>query len=506
VALYTEAPIIKRQYLDNSGNPLDSGKLYTLSSGGTWPANAVTTYQTANGTAHTNPIILDSSGRIPGSSDIFLQPGQSYKFICAASTEDYLTPLWTIDGIGAVPASTVNVDISGTAGVDLPAGSVAFMAKGSEPGSLTSGSFYKTDADAPATSIDALTVVMNPDAISAGGSGTFRMEGDIDVPTTLTPGAAYFVSGTAGELTATPPANAKYVGQAKSTSVLTISPNPYQLVTPHAPYGRLTLTSGTPVTTGDVTAATTLYFTPYQGTNITLYNGTLWVPRTLSEISIAVPATTATVYDVFIYDDNAGVPKLELTAWTNDTTRATALTTLNGFYVKTGATTRLYLGSFRTGAVSGQTEDSLTKRYLWNYYNRVNRPMRVLESTATWVYSTGTYRQANAAATNQLDFVVGVAEVLVWGQIDAAASSDVTGPSFVAIGEDSTSTPSTGNTGTAISGALGNTGVTRMTATLLKYPAAGRHTWVWLEKGNTSSTTWQGTANGQSGISGTYWA
>lgn len=38
--------------------------------------------------------------------------------------------------------------------------------------------------------------------------------------------------------------------------------------------GRLTLTSGTPVTTSDVTAATTIYFTPYKGNRIALCGGT----------------------------------------------------------------------------------------------------------------------------------------------------------------------------------------------------------------------------------------
>ena len=44
-----------------------------------------------------------------------------------------------------------------------------------------------------------------------------------------------------------------------------------------SPNGRLTLTSGTPVTTNDVTAATTIYYTPYKGNAIQLYNGTNWI-------------------------------------------------------------------------------------------------------------------------------------------------------------------------------------------------------------------------------------
>ena len=88
--------------------------------------------------------------------------------------------------------------------------------------------------------------------------------------------------------------------------------------------GRLTLTSGTPVTSSDVTAATTLYFAPYKGNRIGLNNGSAWQVHTFTELSIAVPATTDTNYDVFVYDNN-GTPTLELLAWSDATTRATGI-------------------------------------------------------------------------------------------------------------------------------------------------------------------------------------
>ena len=55
--------------------------------------------------------------------------------------------------------------------------------------------------------------------------------------------------------------------------------------------GRLTLTSGTPVTTADVTAATTLYLTPFNGNRISLYDGSTWNRRVLNEISIKLSDT-----------------------------------------------------------------------------------------------------------------------------------------------------------------------------------------------------------------------
>ena len=174
--------------------------------------------------------------------------------------------------------------------------------------------------------------------------------------------------------------------------------------------GRLTLTSGTAVTTSDVTAATTLYFTPYKGNQIGLYNGSSWEMKTFSEISLSLSGYTASKpYDIWVYN-NAGTVTLDSTVWTNDTTRATALTTQDGVYVKTGATTRRYVGTIRITATTGQCEDSLTKRFVWNYYNRTPRPLRKLPSTYTWSYTTAVWRQWENDATNQVESIIGVIE------------------------------------------------------------------------------------------------
>ena len=112
--------------------------------------------------------------------------------------------------------------------------------------------------------------------------------------------------------------------------------------------GRLTLTSGTPVTTADVTGAGTLYYTPYVNGQIALYDGSsTWTVYTFTERSLALTVTSGKNYDVFAYN-NSGTVTLELSAaWTNDTTRADALTTQNGVTVKSGATTRRWLGTIR---------------------------------------------------------------------------------------------------------------------------------------------------------------
>jgi hypothetical protein len=66
------------QFLDNSGNVLTGGLIYTYAAGTTTPLAAYTSNLGA--TAHSNPIILDASGRVPG-GEIWLTTGLGYKFV-----------------------------------------------------------------------------------------------------------------------------------------------------------------------------------------------------------------------------------------------------------------------------------------------------------------------------------------------------------------------------------------------------------------------------------------
>lgn len=88
--------------------------------------------------------------------------------------------------------------------------------------------------------------------------------------------------------------------------------------------GRLTLTSGKPVTTSDVTGATAIYFTPYRGNNIGLYVSSAWTTVAFSETSIALGTLAAAyqAYDVFGYS-NSGTLALEIDEWANATVTMT---------------------------------------------------------------------------------------------------------------------------------------------------------------------------------------
>lgn len=273
---------------------------------------------------------------------------------------------------------------------------------------------------------------------------------------------------------------------------------------------RLTLTTNTPVTTGDVVGASTIYLSPYKGNRIALYDGSNWVMRSSAQVSIALSGLTTTVpYDVFAYD-NSGTLTLELAVWSTEVDRNTALTAQDGVLVKLGALTRRYLGTFFPASAS-TTEDTVNRRCLWNYYNRVRKSMRALEATNTWNYTTATIRAANGSTSNRLVFVVGVNEDMVSADIRALASNTgATTNAAVGVGLDSTSTFTTGGVfGRTLMGTA--TSFFALSASLKTYPGVGLHFLSWNEYSDAvGTTTWYGDngdpTNVQSGIHGEIWA
>lgn len=91
------------QFFDNSGNPLTGGKLYTYAAGTTTPQATYTS--SAGSVFHSNPIILDAAGRVPGSSEIWLTDSAIYKFVLKDSN-DVLLATW--DQITGVNSNFVN--------------------------------------------------------------------------------------------------------------------------------------------------------------------------------------------------------------------------------------------------------------------------------------------------------------------------------------------------------------------------------------------------------------
>lgn len=483
----------------------------------------------------------------------------------------------------SLPRATPVVEFTCTAGETIAAGLAVYVSDGS--GAKTQGQCYKGDSANGYSSSTATVVGLAPATITSGSTGTVRIAGAVTGLSALTAGAPYYI-GTAGALTATAPLNARTLGAADTTTSLVLT---LPTVTPNADNGiddfRLSLSSGVPVPSTDVTAATTLYCTPAgKGNRMALYSSAgVATVYTSAEFSIAVPATTSTTYDIFAFASGT-TPTLELLAWRNSgqaitgATNATPIVitanahglsngdevyvsgvkgntaanatwtvanvtantfelatsvgngaytaatgylnarastgklvlTTTGTYTKTADLTRRYLATFRTTTVSGQTEDSQTKRYLWNYYNRAPRSLLRLETTVSWNYTLATIQQANASPSNQVDVVVGVAEVpidLVVTAVAANAATDGTKMLMqVGIGEDSTTTFATGLTGGALSSALTTGAVSSYasgTARLFKAPSAGRHVYSWNEWSQANgATAWYGAPAGPGGPTG----
>lgn len=268
--------------------------------------------------------------------------------------------------------------------------------------------------------------------------------------------------------------------------------------------GRLTLVSGTAITTTDQTAKTTLYYTPYIGNKIALFDGSSsWTQTTFTERSITIPSTSNTNYDVFVYN-NAGTVTLELTAWTNNTTRATPLTTQDGVLVRSGATTRRYVGTIRTTATSGQCEDSSKSRFVWNLYNQVSRGIEC-RTTSSYTYTINVWRAAENSTTlgvTRVDFVLGLPVFVVFSSLqnvyNASNAYMATG-----IGLDQTS----GNDAFIFGGSTVNGVQPMINAEFRRYIDTGYH---FLQRVEISSvvgtTSWYGTGGSpnmvQSGSSG----
>lgn len=86
------------QFFQSDGTVAALCKLYTYTTGTTTPA---TTYSDqAGATPHTNPIVLDSAGRVPSSKHIWLTLGTEYRFRLETSDGSLIWELDDIYGVG----------------------------------------------------------------------------------------------------------------------------------------------------------------------------------------------------------------------------------------------------------------------------------------------------------------------------------------------------------------------------------------------------------------------
>lgn len=194
---------------------------------------------------------------------------------------------------------------------------------------------------------------------------------------------------------------------------------------------RLTLTQGSPVTTGDVTGATTIYVEPWLGDTLPMYrdaSGDIPIRPKLAASSVSLALGTlasATIpNDVFIdYGvTSAGVLSLTKVPWTSTSARATALVASGGHFYKSGDLRYLWLGTFAPTSTT-TTADSAANRYLANGYrsNQVPKHLGVSESTSHTINNTAA-REWNGGTAARVNFVCPLVQGAVSGEAVGAGN------------------------------------------------------------------------------------
>lgn len=278
-------------------------------------------------------------------------------------------------------------------------------------------------------------------------------------PTTLNPSGYGNVSITkptnagpvalaAGDVPAGTIISVVYSATAGSFQLLSPPPSSVSATAAPSPQGYLTLSSdpNNVIITTDVTGATSLYYTPFTGNQIPIWNGSNFVSTTFSQLTLTLASglSTSTIYDTCVFLNN-GIPVLVTgPAWSSSTPGSSARGTgsgsaqiqrQNGIWVNTNQITGLngansytipaeqctYLGSIFTdsGAVTLTNNLSYGQSRRWDVWNTYNRqPIKLLagDSTASWAYAVATIRSSNGNSANSVTAFTGLAEESVSSQ------------------------------------------------------------------------------------------
>lgn len=242
---------------------------------------------------------------------------------------------------------------------------------------------------------------------------------------------------------------------------------------PITPQGYLTPTSGTPIITSDVTAATAIYYTPHVGNLAPVPNGTTFNIRQFSELTLTLDATGHVangIYDIFLFDDSGtlrigtgpkwstvtagscargtGAGTTELVRLAGINTNKVAVTARNNSTTySVAASCGLYLGSVYIDGADGQVSchrsyGQSRKWGVWNAFNRVPLILKAGDITASWSENSPTFHPQNSSTANSLSVFCGLAEELIHNKIVNNILTANSATAQVAIGWNSTSSAS----------------------------------------------------------------
>jgi len=178
---------VAQQFFTNNGVPLSGGLIYTYVAGSTTPA---ATYTSSTGTiAHTNPIVLDSSGRVPG-GEIWLTNGITYKFVLKDSSS---VLIGTYDNVNSIndPTALLNYEasIASSSGSSL----VGYLASGTGAVATTvqaklresvSVKDFGATGDGTTNDTAAIQAALNASAAVYFPKGTYLISSALTIPST----------------------------------------------------------------------------------------------------------------------------------------------------------------------------------------------------------------------------------------------------------------------------------------------------------------------------------
>jgi hypothetical protein len=213
------------------------------------------------------------------------------------------------------------------------------------------------------------------------------------------------------------------------------------------PQGYLNLVgqaTGDVVQTGDVVGTATVYYSPFVGNTIPIWNGSTFKSVTFSELTATLTtagSASAAIQDSCVFSNN-GVPTLVTgPTWTSPTAGAgnrgtgagsAQLTRLQGIWVNAipiigynglssytiPANQCTYVGSLSIDATAGQVSayrsyGQSRKFGVWNAYNRQKIILQAGDPTANWTYASATVRPSNGNIANNVTVFAGLPEEMV---------------------------------------------------------------------------------------------
>lgn len=176
--------------------------------------------------------------------------------------------------------------------------------------------------------------------------------------------------------------------------------------------GRLTIEQGVPDDATDRTGKTRLYFEPFTGPYIGLYEGggagwSVWNFTGINYLDLTLnPLTANKNYDIFVRKlSGQSIPQLSAAPWSNDTTRLTAISRTNGVMTQTGNPDYRYVGTIRVDSL-GQLRNTKVERFIFNYENAL--PTQLYTNLGPFVnsYSSSTIRKLNNSDANSTVYAV----------------------------------------------------------------------------------------------------